>query len=172
MSAEIGFVGMKGRDLLNVLRDNDLVLNPGSDYGKFLTRDEVNGIIDGSIFNPQETRAVGGKRILLGQPKDYPHHVTEALSRLFAQNRDVKAAYLAHAFIAEIDKEPHTLIGVEVTGDWKRVIEDAGVVVREVAKGGEVVDFVQIHRGAKDTVGAYMQGQTKPFYKRRLFGIF
>ncbi|MBI3464395.1 MAG: enhanced serine sensitivity protein SseB C-terminal domain-containing protein [Planctomycetes bacterium] len=172
VDAEVGFVAMKGRDLLNLLRDKDLVMNPGSEYGKLLTQQEVNAIVDGSIFSPQETPDVGGKRVVLGQPNDYPRHITEALRRFFVQQREVKAAYLGHAFIPDIDKEPHTLIGIEVAGNWRRVVEEAGLVVREVAKAGEVVDFVQVHPGDTDTIGAYLQRETKPFYKRKLFGLF
>jgi hypothetical protein len=85
----------------------------------------------------------------------------------------VKAAYLAHAFIPDIDQAPHTLIGVEAAGDWRRVVEEAGVVVREVAKPGEIVDFIQLRPNSTDTIGDYMQRQTKPFYVRKKWlGLF
>jgi hypothetical protein len=170
---EVGFVAMKGDAMLSLLRGKDLVMNPGADYGKIFTAHEVEGLLDGSIFRPQEIRDVGGKKILLGQPKDYPHHITEALSRLFARSRIVKAAYLAHAFIPEVDQAPNTLIGLEVDGDWHKVVEEAGIVIREVAKPGEIVDFVPLRPHATDTIGDYMQKQTKPFYVRRKWlGLF
>ena len=147
---EVGFVAMKGDAVLSMLRGKDLVMNPGAEYGKIFTAHEVEGILNGSIFNPQETPDVGGKKILLGQPTEYPRHITDALSRFFARSRDVKAAYLAHAFIPEVDQAPHTLIGVDVAGDWRKVVEEAGIVVREVAKPGEIVDFVQLRPQALD----------------------
>jgi hypothetical protein len=169
----VGFVAMKGGAVLDMLRGKDLVLNPGSDYGKIFTAPEVESIVDGSIFQPQEEPHVGGKKILLGQPSDYPRHITDALKRFFARSRDVKAAYLAHAFIPDLDQDPHTLIGVEVTGNWRTVVEEAGVVVREVARPGEVVDFVQLHPRATDTIGDYMQRHTQPFYTRKKWlGLF
>jgi hypothetical protein len=170
---EVGFIAMKGDAVFTMLRGKDLVMNPGAEYGKIFTAQEVESIVNGSVFNPQETPDVGGKEILLGQPKDYPRHITDALRRFFARTRDVKAAYLAHAFIPEIDQAPHTLIGVEVVGDWRNVVEEAGVVVREVAKPGEIVDFVQLRPQATDTIGDYMQQQTKPFYARKKWlGLF
>lgn len=170
---EVGFVAMKGDAVLSMFRGKDLVMNPGAEYGKILTAPEVEGILDGSIFSPQETLEVGGKEILLGQPKDYPQHITDALSRLFARSRDVRAAYLAQGFIADIDKSPHTLIGVEVRGDWRKVVEDAGVVVRAVTKPREIVDFVQMRPDAADTINDYMQRQTTPFYVRKKWlGLF
>lgn len=170
---EMGFVAMKGDAVLRMLRGKHLMMNPGGDYGKVFTPEEVESILDGSVFSPQEEPDVGGKKILLGQPSDYPRHITQALSRFFGQSRDVKAAYLAHAFIADVDKTPHTLIGVEVTEDWRRVVEDAGIVVREVAKAGEIVDFVRVSANATDTIGRYMQRETTPFYVRKKWlGLF
>lgn len=170
---ELGYVAMAGRAVLTMLRGKPLVMNPGSEYGKIFTPEEVDSILDGSIFDPQERPDVGGKQILLGQPKDYPHHVTEPLRRLLATRREVKAAYLAHAFIADMDKDPHTLIGLDVFGDWQRVIEEVGVVVREVVKPGEIVDLVRLSPNANDTIGRYLQQQTTPFYRRKKWlGIF
>jgi SseB protein C-terminal domain/SseB protein N-terminal domain len=170
---EVGCVAMKGDSVFAMLRGKDLVMNPGAEYGKIFFAHEVESIVNGSIFNPQETRDVGGKKILLGQPKDYPRHIADALTRFFSRSRDVKAAYLAHVFIPDIDQAPHTLIGIEIGGDWRKVVEEAGVVVREVAKPGEIVDFVQLRPQATDTVADYMQRQTIPFYVRKKWlGLF
>jgi hypothetical protein len=169
----LGYVAMAGRAVLSMLRGKPLVMNPGSEYGKIFTPEEVESILDGSIFNAQETPDVGGKNILLGQPKDYPHHVTEPLRRFLSTRREVKAAYLAHAFIADVDKAPHTLIGLDVAGDWQRVVEEAGIVVREVVKPGEIIDFVRLSPNASDTIGRYLQQNTAPFYQRKKWlGLF
>ena len=170
---EVGFVAMKGDAVFTMLRGKDIVMNPGAEYGKIFTVHEVESIVDASIFHPQETRDVGGKKRLLGQPKDYPRHITDALNRFFARSRDVKAAYLAHQFIPDMDQSPHTLIGVEISGDWRKVIEGAGIVVRKVAKPGEIVDFVRLRPGTADTIGNYMRRQTTPFYARKKWlGLF
>lgn len=173
VAAEVGFVAMKGHAVFTMLRGSDLVLNPGAQYGKVFTKHEVESLIDGSLFAPTKRNDIGGKKILLGQPKNYPHHITAALSRLFAKVREIKAAYLAHAFVADIDSEAHTLIGLEVDKDFERVLGDAGVVVREVANKGEIVDFVQVRRGTNEFVSNYMTRETKPFYARKKwFGLF
>ena len=173
VSQEVGFAAMKGDALLAILRGKDLVMNPGAEYGKIFTAHEVEAICSGSLFNPAKLQVGGGKQILLGQPKDYPRHITEALSRLFARSRDVKVAYLAHAFIPDVDQAPHTLIGVEVVRNGREVVGEACAVVREVAKQGEMVNFVQLHPQTSDTIADYMRQQTTPFYvRKRWFGLF
>jgi hypothetical protein len=170
--SEIGFIAMKGLDLFKMVRNADLWLNPGSDYGKILTQKEVESILDGSIFQPQEKLDVGGQQILLGQPKEYPEHVTVALSNLFSRGKVVKAAYLAHAFLPTNDKTPHTLIGLDVAGEWEEAIKDIGVVLREVTKPGEIVDLVRVDPKKPDPISSYMRDSTKPFYKKKVLGIF
>jgi hypothetical protein len=171
---EAGYVSMKGRAALEMLRGGHLVINPGSDYAIALTPTNIDSILTGSIFQPQKTRtAKAGTKILLGQPNDYPHHITEALSRLFARSSHVSAAYLAHAIMPDTDPAGHTLIGLELGGgDYRAIVGEAGAVVREVCKPGEVVDFVQV-TGNDQSIGTFLKQQTTPFYRRKKrFGIF
>lgn len=177
VSEKVGYIGMQGKDLLDMLRGQDIVINPGAAQGKVLTRAEIESILDGSIFRPAETLDVGGKQIVLGQPRVYPRELVEALRRLFARSPGVKAAYLAHAFIPGVDKAPHSIIGVEVepTADSSKIIGDAGLMVRElgVLGDGQVVDFVQVKPDTTDTAASYLRQETVPFYKRkRWFGLF
>jgi hypothetical protein len=169
---EVGFVGMKGRDLLKMLREKNVILNPGADYGKFLTPQEIEAILDGSIFEPQaRPQFAAGQKMLLGEPADYPHHITEPLKRYFATRREVKRAYLAHAWMREVEGEvPHSLIGIVVSGDWEKIIDEAGLVVREV-RPGEPVDMLPIRPGDRSFISSHMQRHMKPFYRRKLFGL-
>ncbi len=166
VSEKVGFMGIKGRDLLEIVRGNRLIMNPGSEYGKVFTEQEVESLLDGSIFQPSRKVDAGGKQILLGQPKNYPSHITEPLGRLFAKLPEVKAAYLAHAMLQQEGERPHTLIGVEAAGDWNRVREETGVVLNSSIKPGEIVDLVPVERGKGDTIGTYLLEKTKPFYVR------
>jgi hypothetical protein len=173
VTENVGFLAMRGRELLAMTRGTDLVLNPGSTYGKFLTPTEVESLLDGSIFSPESAQStdVGAKQILLGQPSIFPRHVTEALSTFFAKHREVDAAYLAHAHIAG-DETPHTMIGIATTGDYPALVQAAGPVINPVLKAGEIIDLIQVGQAA-DPVSDYMLGNTKPFYKRKKWlGLF
>jgi len=53
---------MAARDFLELTRGADVLLNPGSDYGKELLASEIESLLDGSIFGPTSRRQ---KRSLL-----------------------------------------------------------------------------------------------------------
>jgi hypothetical protein len=80
VSEEVGFLAMKGSAVLQMLRGKDVILNPGSDYGKLFPPQEIEAMLDGSIFGSKKLD-VGGQKILLGQPKEYPHRLVDSLSR-------------------------------------------------------------------------------------------
>lgn len=107
---------------------------------------------------------------MIGQPSNYPAKLVDALTCYFKQTRRVKKAYLAHFFNPEFDEQPHTLIAMQVGGDWESVVAGAGMVAQGIEVPDPPVDFIQItgQGGVED----YFKGECKPFYERKLFGIF
>jgi hypothetical protein len=175
ISEPVRSIGMNGRAMFTMLRGSKILMNLGSDCGKVFLPHEVEAMLNGTIMesHPHTRLDVGGKEILFAQPKVYPQRLVEALRERFTAMREVKAAYLAHVFIAEIDASPHTLIGIEADGNWDHIVAEAGGVVRAVAEPGQCVDFVQIGRETDQSIRQYMQRDTKPFYRRKRFlGLF
>lgn len=138
------------------------ILNPLCSYGKELTLPEMKNLVSGAFFAPSHTEVVQAKRkVLLGQPSEYPHKLVDSLRRLFANDSRVQAAYLARIHDPESGVPPHILIGLKTVGDIQAVEQDAGVVARECVFGAPV-DFTVVGRGGG--VDDYFLKQTKPFY--------
>jgi hypothetical protein len=170
------YMSLAALDLFEIVRGAHVILNPGSDFGKQFTPDEIAGIQDMSIFAPRSREVVQeARQVLLGQPSDYPHHITGPLSSFFAKKKAVRAAYLAHMHDPKSGVAPHTLIGVEVDAgaDYDRLMGEVALVMDGTAKKDEIVDFIRIDRdGGEQGLSSYMTGETKPFYRRRWLGIF
>jgi len=169
---EACYLAMKASDFLQVTQGTTLMLNPGSDYGKEFTAKEVASILDGSLWKPSERWVVQKKTTVhIGQPASYPSELVTALSRYFQKTRQVKRAYLAHYFNPERDEKAHTLIAIEVSGDWDQVAAGAGIVANGVLVPDPPVDFTPItgEAGFKD----YFRQGIKPFYEKKKFlGLF
>ena len=144
-------------------------MNPGSEYGKLFIKAEVEAILDGSILRMGPMQKVGGQQVLLSQPKDYPRHIADALLGFFPKQPQVKAAYLAQAVFAKADPSPHTMIGIDMTGNWRSLVSEAGLIAQAVARPGEIIDFMQISDDPDEGVSKYMQSTT-PFFTRDLPG--
>jgi hypothetical protein len=169
---EVHFVAMKASALFEIFGSEPLLLNPGSQYGKQLTPEEISGIRNGSIFSPRREQVVsGGEQVMLGQPSAYPSHVTDALCALFKTRKAVRAAYLAHAFFPQSGQPPHTMIGVDVEAgtDYDGLMGEVGTVLEGVTRQGELVDVIKID--AASGISTYMTKETKPFYRKRWLGL-
>jgi hypothetical protein len=112
VKGETPYIAMNGRALFTMVRGSDLVMNPGSEYGKLFVKAEVEAILDGTILQMGPTQNVGGQQVLLSQPKDYPRHITDALARFFPRQSEISAAYLAQASFPKLGQTPNTFIGI------------------------------------------------------------
>jgi hypothetical protein len=165
---KFGYVRMSGREVLTMLSRYDLVLNPQSACAMVFTAAEVRAILDGDAAEAGEG---GVGEIVVGHPRDYPHHVIDALNRTLPSMRQVRATYVADVVMPG-QTVRHTMIGMVVSGEWERVARQAGAAVQDVLKPGEIVDFVHLNGNGYEVVETFMRRRTKPFYRRRIFGIF
>jgi hypothetical protein len=158
------YLRMGMRAFLEMTAGADLVLNPGAEYGKEIIAAEAAAMLDGSIWQPTETFVAQQPTVvMMGQPAQYPDALVQALSRLFETKPQVERAWLAHYHNPARPEPPHTLIGIELSGDPGQVFGDAGVVASNVAVPDPPVDFV---RYADDGgLGNYLK-ETQPFYVR------
>src|SRR3954454_7899454 len=102
------------------------VLNPGSDYGKEFTPDEIAQLLAGNFGGgPQHMVTDQPLQVMLAHPSDRPEELIAALARELGTVEGVQSAYLMLAQRA--DKSAQTwMLGVEHAGDWLAVNEAIG----------------------------------------------
>ena len=155
---------MSAPEFLKAAQGRNVLLNPGSTGKEFLA-EEIASILDGSIFNfHRKVTVAGGTQILLAQPSRWPAELVEALQRLFGTDKRVKRAWLAH--YATGDK-PHTLVAIDVDGDFDRIAGEAVAIARFTPVPDPPVDIMQINRGLM----SYFR-KVKPFYRRKWLGLW
>ena len=167
LSEQVSYVALNAAAFFKMTTGADVVLNPGSDYGKELTKDEIAGLLDGSIWKPPGGYEV--KRdtpVQIGQPARYPKDLVKALSRLFTTVSEVRAAYLALFYNPQQDERPHTLIAIEATGNWESVVAQAGMVAGAIAVPDPPIDFMRLT--GRSGIEDYFGRECRPFYERRL----
>lgn len=171
ITGEVAYLGINALEFLKITMGSALILNPGSAYGKEITPEEAASIVDGSLWQPTE-RYVAQKetQVLIGQPKNYPTELVEALTRFFKTKRQVKRAWIAHFSNPDRDERPHTLIAVDVGDGFEEVSSEAGIIARNVKIPDPPVDFLPIT--GRGGIEDYFVKDTKPFYERRFLGLF
>lgn len=166
---EAGYLAMNALDLMKITRGASLLLNAASEFGKELLPEEIESILDGSIWTPRNPQVFPrDTKILLGQPSRYPHELVAVLQRVFARHKGVKKAYLAHFVNPAQDEKPHTLIAIEASANRDQIVSEALMAANAIAVPDPPVDFTILPNRGFD---AYFRS-VKPFYRRKMFGLF
>ncbi len=166
MGQTYGFLVLRGESLFSILTQHPqpAVLNPGAAYGKELTSDEIKRMVDGSILKTEGRVVQKATQVLLGQPAKHPIELIAALQRLFAKQPSVEAAYLAQIHDPSSGEKPHLIIGIEASGDFQKIVGEAGVTAQGLLGKEEFADFIQVG-GGTGSFDSYFKKQTKPFYQ-------
>ena len=163
---KVKFLAFNGRDLFNMVKDKTLILNPYSNYGKEFIPEEIERILSGTYFNasPQQIIIEKTTEVRIGQPSKYPVDVVKALAKLFSNQPDVIAGYLAWIHDPATNVPPHYIFAIDTMGDYRKIVAKAGNIVQDFLGSSEIFDFIQItRRGGLDD---YFLNSTEPFYKR------
>ena len=153
---------MKGRNLLEMLRDKTLLLNPYSDFGKEFTPAEIARILAGTILHTGTRLTVQeATTVRIGQPANYPTDMVQALVRLLSQQPRVRAAYLAWIHDPAAPEPPHYIICLDVEGEMRTISQQVGFVAQKFLAKQEIIDIVQADQSS---LTDYFR-QTKPFYE-------
>jgi hypothetical protein len=163
LQSEVGYIQTNALALLKITKDTPLVLNPGSEYGKEFTPEEVASIVNGTVGQTTVHTTERPTEVLLGQPKDYPQEMVDTLIRLFRGLPEVERAYLAQIHDTAQATPPHALIGIAVSSDWDKVLAQTGLVAQQVSFPNPPLDIIRI--GSGESLDSYLL-TTKPFYQR------
>lgn len=129
------YLSVNGRALLDLTRGAPVVLNPGSEYGKDLTADEVGQLLD---------RPPPKSYVQVGQD-EYPPGLVEALTAVFSTRPDIQAAWMIQVAFADQGGALHPLVGVETGGDWPSLMQ-AIQAAAEKSVPGMMFDVQRVDR--------------------------
>jgi SseB protein C-terminal domain/SseB protein N-terminal domain len=163
IQAQDNLAKLNGHALLSMIATqiNGIVLNPASSYGKEFTPQEVDSLVNGSIFEPKQHMITQETKVLIEMPKEYPTKVVDALLSYFQGKPEVRKAYVAQIHVPNSGEPPHLLFSIEVDGDFDPIASDLGVVLQSTLKTGQFADLIQFGQGSLDD---FFKTQ-EPFFK-------
>jgi len=165
LKEETTYYRMQFEDLLNLIVDTEIVINPYLEFGKILSIEEVAGLRDGSIWKPQKTiRVEEETQVMVGRPQNPPTILINALAKYFQTKDEVLSAYNLHYYNPQTDESPHTLICIEAPRS-EMISSEVGIIVSNSNVPDPPVDVMFI--SLKDGFGKGMDKNYEPFYRRR-----
>lgn len=101
-------------------------------------------------------------KVMLGEPKDYPHEMIQAVKEYMKKQKSIKKAYLR---LMIKDNEESYLMIVDFNGEKEEIFNGISEIAGPYLNG-MFLDMVGMDDWAKDAIK-----DVNPFYKRKLFGI-
>jgi hypothetical protein len=136
------------RDLFERYPDAPFLLNPGSDYGKEFTPDEVKRLLAGQFEDgPRTIVTEEPQQVLLGHPKEIPVVLIEALGRELGAVKTVEGAWLMLMMLPG-NAEQSWMLGVDHSGAWQDVQDAIGRAIAGDILKGRILDAVPLERSS------------------------
>ncbi|HEV8460392.1 MAG TPA: enhanced serine sensitivity protein SseB C-terminal domain-containing protein [Gaiellaceae bacterium] len=155
----IAYRRIRGRDLARIApRELGLAVNPAGDLGFPLSPEQLAALVE---LPPPDDGETG---YLLGEPKEEPVELLDAMHRVAESCDGVRAVYRA-LLVRSPGATPECLVGFELeTGVDPQAVIDAAFAMcgeRGILRAG----FLPIQPGIDSgPVGAFMLERTKPFW--------
>lgn len=161
---EIPFVGMNGRSLFETTKGATLVLNPFSDFGKELTAPEIERLLDGSVFKPQEQHEIKKEtKVRIGQPANIPNGLEKSLTEFAKTRNEIESIYIAMIERVGSVEHPSLMVGLKITGNEQEVFGELGEAIRPHISEGKHIDMMKI--SGNDGLSGYFD-TIEPIYKK------
>lgn len=164
VSDEAKYLAIKGRDLLEVTRGAPVTLNPGSNYGKEFSAEEVGQLL---AWDQGRESKMSEPKIMIGEV-DFPMDLVNAATALFQQRPDIANAWMIRVTFADRAREPHPLIGVEFDSEAAGGLATLMPQIERMAEAavpGMVFDVQQVDRNRQSGMSDALL-QVPPFYTR------
>jgi SseB protein N-terminal domain/SseB protein C-terminal domain len=153
-----GYVRLRGR-ALSAITPSDLgvAVNPGGDLGLTLSPEQVATL---ATAEPNVSEA----EFLIGEPREEPTRLLEAIARVAERRPEVTAAYRA-LLVRRRGAEPEHVIGLELRAraDAQAAVDAAAEAAREV--GVERLALLPLQPGVDaGPIGRFLLERTRPFW--------
>lgn len=153
---ESRYLSVNGRALLDLTRGAPVILNPGSDYGRELTPEQIAQLLDSSP-------SPAGHRVAMGEA-DYPLALMQVLTAVFAKDAGVQTAWIISITPDGPGGQSHPLVGIETTGDMAALAAEIERTAQDKLPG-MMFDLQRVDRARPQHMANALLA-TQPFYQR------
>lgn len=169
MKEAVNTLTVPAKELFQQAPGATFILNPYSEAGKEFIPEEISAMLSGRIFAQYqgEYALPEDENIIITEPKAYPKELVQALSELFVDHEEVKAAFLSWMYQDNAEKG-HYLVALDLEGgdgEYRELVQTAGFVAQQFLKEDEIIDFTSLD--AAESIENHFRTQGKPFYVKK-----
>jgi len=134
-----------GLQLLLLTRGAMLHLNPFSEHNVVLMPEDVELLLaSGTLGSSERIKHTTERQLTTRDLSEPPAAMIEALTVLYSQAPNVKAAYLALVNGLYDSGQDSLLLGLEVDGDPEPIVNDTSAVIHDTYRDAYSIDIVEV----------------------------
>lgn len=164
---EVGYIGIEGRVLFELIRATPAVLNPGQTYGVVWEPESMAAMLG----LPAERVVTKDTKIMLGSPADRPTELIERLKGALAAVPRIEAAWLALAMWPGAETQSWYLDVRTSSADHDPIRRALPGAVEGVEMKGWPLDMVINPAGQPDGVGIVIVEPSRPEPAKKKSGL-
>ena len=162
IAMEETYLQFDAKTLFEITKGASYILNPYSSYAKEFSPEEVDSLLNNRFIKRCELKIEKNTRFAVGQPKEYPQSLVDALKKYFSMTSVVNKAYLMQIFILDKDVKPHLMVAINMFRQNEKIVQNAITVSQPFMNKDDFVDFMIVNRSDELIKGV------KPFFTNTL----
>jgi len=165
---KVNHILIKGDQLFRSELGLSFTINPYSEIGKEISKEEVVKILDGSLVAQLEAELGSDKSILIriSNPKEMPFELVNEISRICHKMPNVKAVHLGWWEDPLSNVPPHFIIAVDTTFGFDSIKHEIQFACIQVFGKASLFSLVEIKE--MRIVEEYFQAHPQPIYTREV----
>ena len=159
------YLGAEAKVIFESMPEADFLLNPGSSFGKEMTKVEVKQLLSGELFGTEQMTIESGTEVQIGEPQDVPQTLLSSLSRFFSVKKDVKNAYFAE-FVNPTNNKVEGLLAVTCDKENQSSILETISIITKSSEVKYEKPLVTVWLGTDNDVFDDFFATQTPFYPK------
>ena len=156
LKEESRYLSVNGRALLDLTRGAPVILNPGSEYGRELSPEQIAQLLDSGGWP-------GGQQVAMSEV-ERPSALVNALTAVFEKDAGVQTAWMISITPDGPGGESQPLVGIETTGDMAALVAEIERAAQDKVPG-LVFDIQRVDRARPQHMANALLS-TQPFFQR------
>lgn len=167
IEAEEPYLRLPARAFFEMTLGQDLVLNLGSEYGKFFTPEEIQSLLEDGLPGACNRQVVEeDMQVLIGSPREMPYDIMDVLKRYFLKDAHVSAAWIAMIHMPSSGNRAELCFGIECEESvYEHTCEAAMTTVTHLLSPERTLLAFHVNPTAPEGPGGFMKEHLDPFYR-------
>ena len=157
---DVPCIEMPCLEFFEMIKEDNAFLNPDSEISQIFTSAEIKRFLESGLRS-KNADFKEGVPFMVGQPRNYPADLVDALKKAFKNMNRVNKAYLFEVAYGTV--KPHIMLVIDFDGNKDIVFDDIANIAKDYIAADDLLDAIP----ATDNLAKSVIKNAEPFYIKK-----